>query len=414
MKILYVSPFFPPVIGGVESVLETTCKELTEQGHEVRVLTSPVKGVPLHEYVGRYLVQRSTLLQIPYNGIVSGDQFDFYRIANFIREITSDFEPDIVHFHNYQMRRYSMFLSAFVYGLDRKYPTLDTLHNDADDSFTHYTLTYTPLDRIVSVTSRAAMQLLSAGVSPERVSVVPNMINSQKFRAARGSRLRSKLGVRDDECLILFPSRIIGREGSLLLDATDGKGLTTLIQSLPEILEVDPTVKLLLLGNDTIFSEKMQETKMKLGRIVERIAGKNCLVFLNEDVPNSLLPEVFAASDIVASFGERETFGLVFLEGMAAGKPVVGVNSTFGGVAEAVPDGRAGYLVPPNDPHAIAKVISKLVVDEDLRKQLGLNGIKWVNGKFDAKIVLPKLLSLYHMTTRDIESDRVLPTTSTD
>ncbi|MFI5419490.1 MAG: glycosyltransferase family 4 protein, partial [Nitrososphaerales archaeon] len=382
---MYVTPFFPPVIGGVESVLETTCKELAAQGHEVKVLTSPVKGVPTNERVGSYVVQRSTMLRVPVNGIIPGELFDFFRVANFITDVVADFEPDLVHFHNYQMRFYAMFLNAFMHGLGQKYPTLDTIHNDADDPFTQYFLSYAPIDRIVSVTSKAATQLMLAGVPREKVNIVPNMIDSEKFRTAKGSQIRSKLGILDDDCLILFPSRIIGREGNLILDANVGKGLTTLIESLPEILQVDPTTKLLLLGNDTVFSEEILEAKLKLSRMVERISGRDCVVFLNEDVPNSLLPEVFAASDIVVSLSERETFGLVFLEGMAAGKPVVGVNSNFGGVAEVVPDERAGYLVPPNDSHTTAKVISKFVVDEDLRKRFGLNGVRWINEKFDTK-----------------------------
>ena len=61
------------------------------------------------------------------------------------------------------------------------------------------------IDQYVSVTGKAATQLLAAGVPPERVSVVSNMVDAQKFRTANGFHLRNKLGVRDDECLILFP-----------------------------------------------------------------------------------------------------------------------------------------------------------------------------------------------------------------
>src|SRR5579862_3226973 len=98
MRVLYLSPFFPPVIGGVESVLETTCRKLSELGHEVKVLTGPLMGASISERVGHYEVQRSTVLHVPDNGVVSGEQFDYYRIANFIREVASEFEPHIVHF----------------------------------------------------------------------------------------------------------------------------------------------------------------------------------------------------------------------------------------------------------------------------------------------------------------------------
>ena len=86
------------------------------------------------------------MLQVPSNEIILGEQFDFYRISNFIADVASDFEPDVVHFHNYQMRQYGMFLNAFLQGLGHKYPVLDTIHNDADDVFTQYFLSYAPLN----------------------------------------------------------------------------------------------------------------------------------------------------------------------------------------------------------------------------------------------------------------------------
>jgi glycosyltransferase involved in cell wall biosynthesis len=395
MKILIVTPFFPPIIGGVETVLDTTCSALASRGHEVKVLTSPVKGSPSNEKMGAFLVQRSQNIAVPDNGYIQPDKFDFYQTASFIQDVADDFEPDVVHFHNYQMRQYAMFLSAFLQGLGRKYPTIDTLHNDSDDSFSQYLVSYLPLDQIVCVTKKSAMELLMAGVSSSKLSIIPNMIDSERFRSAKGTRIRSRLGVGPDEHLILFPSRIMGREGNLLIDPEKGKGLSTLIQSLSEVVDADPTAKVLLLGNDPVFFQKIVDAKTKLYEIVRKTTGKDCLLFLDETIPNSALPEIFAASDLVVSLSARETFGMVFVEGMSAGRPVVGVNSRSGGVSEVFPDAVAGYLVPPNDAHSTARSILKILLDDELRAQFGLNGIKWVGEKFDVKVVLPNLVSLY-------------------
>jgi glycosyltransferase involved in cell wall biosynthesis len=395
LKILYVSPFFPPIIGGVETVLETTCNALASAGHEVQVLTSPVKGSPLNEKIRAYVVQRSSKLSVPEDGNIKPGKFDFYQSASFLSEVADDFEPDVVHFHNYQMRQYAMFLTSFLHGVGRRYRTLNTLHNDADDPLTHYFLSYLPLDQVVCVTRKSAMELLIAGVPSQKISIVPNMIDSERFRTAKGIRLRNRLGLSDDDHLILFPSRIIGREGNLLIDAEKGKGLSTLIQSLSEVLEGDPTAKVLLLGNDPVFADEIVEAKNRLNEVVRKTTGKDCLLFVDEAIPNSTMPEIFAASDLVVSLSARETFGMVFLEGMSAGKPVVGVNSRSGGVAEVFPDGSAGYLVPPNDAHATAKSILKILSDDDLRAQFGYSGVKWVKDKFDVKVVLPRLLSMY-------------------
>jgi glycosyltransferase involved in cell wall biosynthesis len=406
LKVLFVSPFFPPIIGGVETVLETTCTALASRGHDVMVITSPVKGAPQNEKMGAFVVQRSSILAVPEDGYIKPEDFDYYQTANFLDAIATDFEPDVVHFHNYQMRQYGMFLSAFLHGASTRYPTIDTVHNDADDAFAHYMLSYSPLDQIVCVTKKSAMELLMAGVPASRISIVPNMIDCDRFRLAKGTRIRSRLGVNRDDHLILFPSRIVGREGNLLIDAEKGKGLSTLIQSLCEVLETDPTAKVLLLGNDPVFSGRIQKAKEKLYEIVRKTTGRDCLLFLDEYIPNAAMSEIFAASDLVVSLSSRETFGMVFLEGMSAGKPVIGVNSRLGGVSEVFPDDSAGYLVPPNDAHSTAKSILKILTDDDLRARLGFNGIKWVKEKFDVGVVTPQLLSSYENVAKTIQSHR--------
>jgi rhamnosyl/mannosyltransferase len=86
---------------------------------------------------------------------------------------------------------------------------------------------------------------------------------------------------------------------------------------------------------------------------------------------------------------------MVFLEGMAAGRPVVGVNSVDNGVPEVVPDGRAGILVPPNDPGSTAKALTSLLLDPEGTAAMGERGLAWVKKRYDASTVLPRLLDTY-------------------
>ena len=242
------------------------------------------------------------------------------------------------------------------------------------------------------------MELFQAGVPPAKVTHVPNMIDAEKYRTADGTSIRRVLGVDSSVPLILYPSRIVGREGNLIVDSVRGKGLDILIRALPEVLEYVPDAKILLLGNDPIFQNASTSYKNQLKEVAERIGGDENLLFFSRPIPNGLLPQIFAASDLVVSLSSRETFGMVFLEGMAAGKPVVGVNSWYGGVSEVVPDESAGYLVPECNSHLTARAITKLLLDEDKRIQMGLNGIKWVKQRFDVNVVLPRLVAAYQTT----------------
>jgi glycosyltransferase involved in cell wall biosynthesis len=396
MKILFVSPFFVPICGGVEAVLDTTATALAKRGHSIEVLTSSLPGVAPAEARGGVRVIRAKELDVPDSGVIDPADFDFRAEARFMRQVTEEFQPDVVHFHNYQMRQYSMFLQAFLSGIQPLgIPTLDTIHNDTDDPFAHYVLSYSPLDAVVTVTKKGAIQLLEAGLPEGRLRYVPNMVDADQFRRANRQVVRRLLGVDEDVPLILFPSRIIGREGNLLLDSKNGKGLDILLRALPEVFEAMPSTKVLLLGNDPVFHEKVSACKRKLKVIADKVGAGSRLLFFNQFVPNSMLPEIFAAADIVVSLSLRETFGMVFIEGMAAGKPVVGVNSTYGGVSEVVPDNHAGILVPPDDPHSTAKAISRILLNDDLRASMGINGVKWVKKHFDTSTVIPQLEQVY-------------------
>jgi len=394
LKILVISPFFAPIIGGVESVLETTCGALAQYGHSVRVLTSPVDEPD--QRAQSFPIIRSDVLKVPSERSISPEEFDFIAAESLMKQIVKDYEPDVVHLHNFQMRQYAMFLTAFLSGVDKsRQVTINTLHNDADDPFCHYVLAYSPLDLNVTVTRRAALALMEGGVPPGKVAAIPNMLDTEKFRTANGRGIRKMLGIDIETPLILFPSRLIGREGNLMLDSKRGKGFLTLLRALPEILDAAPNAKVLLLGNDNVFGDKVSRSKRQLKEIASKIGVNDGLLFFDDYVTNEMLPQIYSASDIVVSLSARETFGMVFVEGMAAGKPVIGVNSESGGVPEVIKDGVNGFLVPKEDSHSTAKAIVKVIVDEEVRNRMGLEGIRIARQKFDFKVVLPKLISTY-------------------
>ena len=93
-------------------------------------------------------------------------------------------------------------------------------------------------------------------------------------------------------------------------------------------------------------------------------------------VPDADLPAYYAAADIVAlpSIARTETFGVVQLEAMAAGRPVVSTNLPTG-VPWVNQDGVSGLIVPPGDVQALAAAIARLAADADLRRRLGAGAL---------------------------------------
>jgi glycosyltransferase involved in cell wall biosynthesis len=93
------------------------------------------------------------------------------------------------------------------------------------------------------------------------------------------------------------------------------------------------------------------------------------------------LAACYAAAEIFALPSTGEGFGLVFLEAMAFGKPVVGADA--GGIPDLIRDGSNGLLIPPNDPDALAQGLSRLLQDEALRGKLGECGAAMVRREYE-------------------------------
>lgn len=102
--------------------------------------------------------------------------------------------------------------------------------------------------------------------------------------------------------------------------------------------------------------------------------------------------DVFAMPSIVTSTGDSDGLPTVVVEAMASGLPVVG--STTGGIPEAVHDGKNGFLVPPNDPIALANRVQMLIQRQELRQQMGRNGRRIAETEFDLARKGEKLSSL--------------------
>lgn len=395
MRLLYVTPFFVPVIGGVETVVYETCSALARRGHRCFVATSPMACCPPKESVAGISVNRLANMDIPASGVVQPDEFRWAQLADEFGDLLAEVQPDVIHYHNFHMEQYALYLFSMLKAIDpRGTPIVMTVHNTTTTPLAHYVLSYLPLSRVFALTNQSAMDLLRGGVPSSRVRVLPNMLDASKFRNADGSSVRRDLGL-DDSLVILFPSRIVGREGNAVYGDRDGKGLDVLLRALPLIKRDIGRAKLLLMGNDPIYPETVRRLRREILNIATIFGMEESIVFFEDPIAQEKLPEIYAASDVVVSLGATECFGMVFLEGMAAGKPVVGVNGTMNGVPEVVWGGKAGTLVPPNNPWRTAEAVVEILKDKDRAASMGRNGIRWVESRYDANVVVPKLLDLY-------------------
>jgi len=129
----------------------------------------------------------------------------------------------------------------------------------------------------------------------------------------------------------------------------------------------------------------------RLERLRAELGIEDLITFQGAEVQDTLT-YYYSAAEMVVMPSHYESFGMVALEAMACGTPVVG--SRVGGLAFSIQDGQTGYLVPERDPEALAARIRLLLRDGDLRQQLGRRAAHWA-GRYGWPAVADQIVDLY-------------------
>jgi phosphatidyl-myo-inositol dimannoside synthase len=171
------------------------------------------------------------------------------------------------------------------------------------------------------------------------------------------SFLESSCG--EDSLPIPPNARVILTVGRLIA-SEPGKGVDTIIRVLPDVLKSVPELFYVVVGGGDL-QHRLQE-------LARASPARDRILFVGQ-LRFGQLKHLFSRSDIFAMPSRQEGFGLVFLEAMALGKPVIAGSS--GGAREIVQDGVTGFLVNPDDPDTLARCLVQLLGDEDLRRNMG-------------------------------------------
>jgi glycosyltransferase involved in cell wall biosynthesis len=192
-----------------------------------------------------------------------------------------------------------------------------------------------------------------------KIVVVPNGINIQDFNIPYSKEeCREKLGLPKNKNIILFLGVLHPK-----------KGPDVLIKAMPQIISKVPNAELLVAG-DGVMKEYLEALVNKL--------GINRYVKFVGFVEDNIKPMYYKAADVfcLPSTMTTESFGIVNLEAMACGVPIVA--SKIGGIPDVVKDRENGLLVPPKDTSTLASMIIYLLENEGLRKKMGGNARKKV------------------------------------
>ncbi len=223
------------------------------------------------------------------------------------------------------------------------------------------------MDRITAATPLDRMQMLELyGVDPEKVVVIPLGVDLEMFKPIPKHEAREAIGVElpEDQRLILF----VGR-----LDPI--KGLETLLKAICELTELEPGLaKDLCLavigGDDEDDGSNIAEELECLDRLKDEVGLHELVAFLGSRAQDTL-PYYYSAAEVCVVPSHYESFGLVALEAMACGTPVIA--SRVGGLQQTVEDGVTGFLVPAGDKDALAEKLRVVLSNGGLRQRLAAN-----------------------------------------
>jgi D-inositol-3-phosphate glycosyltransferase len=216
-------------------------------------------------------------------------------------------------------------------------------------------------DRIVAanVVERAEL-LRDYGAHASRIATIPCGVDTDLFRPGDRAEARRGLGL-DERPVLLWVGRI-----------APIKGLDTLLDAVARLSATGQSPRLLIVGGEA--DEPANGHEASLRRRLERLRLEDTVRFIGPQ-PQSVLPVYYVAADVTVLPSYYESFGMVALEAMACGSPVIA--SRVGGLVTTVRDGVTGFLVPDSDVPALAERIASLIADPELRWRVGREGVRW-------------------------------------
>jgi glycosyltransferase involved in cell wall biosynthesis len=380
MKILQVSPFFPPNLNGVSYYVSNLTNALSDLDIHVEVLTIDSENVNVIEEkntLGQKII-RCPLDTRFYRAVISRD---------FYKRMVSSNSYDLYHLH---MPFHLGLEAGVVASVINRIPLIITHHGEGFLGSPFYKVlsktyaifykyvTLQGVDTIVFLTPSYRNVIRLAKNLNKRVRIVRTGSNVHDFSIdVDGEEIRQQYGITRRDKLILF----VGN----LSPGGQYKGVDVLIRAISIICKDLRNVKLLVVGGGELI-KSYSELSASLG-ITENV------IFAGP-VDNSVVKYYYAASQIFAlpSISGPENAPLVVFEAMASGKPVVATS--LPGVVDIVVNNETGILVPPGDERALANTLYQLLMDDESLNRFGLNGRK-VAEKYTWKNCAQEMKKIY-------------------
>jgi len=358
IKVLYV--ITSTGYGGAERLLLSHLKLLDQDKYCFYVCSLLEKPDDLQNEISNYAEIINLELK---------NKFNLTVIPKLIKLINR-IKPDIIHTHLFQARFYTAIASIFSKStilITHKHNNVNLRKHNVFVVLERLGITF--YDKIIAISHAVAKSLKSYELVPsKKIFVLHNGIDIAKFNVIKSSHRNSK----KNQVVIGIVCRLEPQ-----------KGIIYLLLAMRIILAKFPNAKLEIVGDGSLFRELVEYSK--------NLGISNSVKFFGKFA--DVIP-FYKRMDVFVLPSLYEGFGIVLLEAMASGLPIVATN--VDGINEVVVDGESGILIPPKNPEAIADAVLKIIENDQLSERLILRGYERAKS-FDIKENVYKLHNFYKM-----------------
>lgn len=400
MHLLALTHLFHPAQGGTEIALLELAKHLVRKGHQVTIVTSnqttledfqaprPNPHLPNQSWIEGIRIRRLPLSRARRfllakagafflrSRIPGGDYLWFMTQVPFLPRMIQEaraIKPDLLYAVPFPTATAYYALKA-ARALGCPWVIQPHLHvKDMNPSLEKIIRWIFPrASAILSNTQAEKEVLLKMGLPNEKINVLGQGIDLERLQGGHREKQRSSLGLQD-EPLVLF----LGRK-------VKNKGIDTLLQAMPLVWTEFPRTVLVLAGQTSpYFQDLWSRTALSGDPRLRSI----------DAFPEEQKADLLTACDLLVLPSQAESFGVVFLEAWAKGKPVIGAR--IPAVEAMIQDGEDGLLASYGDPSQLASAIMQLLGDPELGQRMGEKGQAKVKRRYEIHQVAQSMENLF-------------------
>ena len=369
LRILMVSDIYYPYPGGISEHIHHLTLELRRQGHEVQILTARYREKTFDFQDPPWVIRVGRGIKIPINKSFSKITFS-PRITRWVKKVLEEGEYHIVHAHSPLTPTLPML--SILYSRSVNFGTFHAAHDFSRgyELFKPILLrVFERLDGRIAVSEVARDSV--ARHFPGEYRIIPNGVDVHRFHP-EGPRLAPYAQGRWRN--LLFVGRFDPR-----------KGLKTLLRALPLVVARVPEARLLVVGGGPLEPFYRSQVPNEV---------ENRVLFLGFLPPEDLSKAYRTAEVFVSPATTGESFGIVLLEAMASGVPIVA--SDIPGYRQVMENGREGLFARPDDPEDLARKIVYLLQHPEEARRMGQTGRQKAVERYAWEVVARQVEAYYY------------------